>query len=120
MITTRQVRLDLNSKEELAIWKAMQLIEKMGADERLTKAGQCLSDAKSLIGDYLDEIATPNNYKELFHGLTLDRFLSKEVSEGKIDFHLRATSDGKYYIHPQSESGLTFDGEFDFFEGETT
>jgi hypothetical protein len=50
----RRHRLDLNQPAELAIYNAMQEVEKMPADERLTKAVTLLSEAKNLVADYID------------------------------------------------------------------
>lgn len=50
----RRNRLDLNTSAELAVFNAMQELEKMGADTRLTEAGILLQKAKELIADYVD------------------------------------------------------------------
>lgn len=55
MITHRQSRLDLNTQAELAIHNAIQEIEKIGADERLTDAVISLLAAKESVGSYIDE-----------------------------------------------------------------
>lgn len=52
----RRNRLDLNCSAEIAIYNAMQEIEKMAADERLTKAQILLTEASGLIADYIDEV----------------------------------------------------------------
>jgi vacuolar-type H+-ATPase subunit B/Vma2 len=54
--TPRRNRLDLNTPAEVAIFNAMQEVEKAGADVRLTKAGMLLSQAKNLIADYIEGI----------------------------------------------------------------
>lgn len=51
----RRNRLDLNEPSELAIFNAMQEVEKIGADVRLTKAVTLLSEAKELVSDFIDE-----------------------------------------------------------------
>lgn len=51
----RKNRLDLNEPAELAIYYAMQEVEKLPADVRLTKAVTLLSEAKELVGDFIDE-----------------------------------------------------------------
>lgn len=51
----RKNRLDLNEPSELAIYNAMQEVEKVGADVRLTKVVTLLSEAKDVLGDYFDE-----------------------------------------------------------------
>lgn len=55
MTSPRKIRLDLLTPAEMAIFKAMQSVEKLEADERLTKAGILLSEAKDLVSDYIDE-----------------------------------------------------------------
>lgn len=51
----RRIRLDLNEPAELAIYNAMQEVEKIGADVRLTEAVTLLSRAKDLVADFVDE-----------------------------------------------------------------
>lgn len=53
-ISTRRSRLDLNTEAEIIINDAIQEIEKMGADEGLTKAQMLLDQAKNLVSDYID------------------------------------------------------------------
>lgn len=54
-VITRRLRLDLNTEAEIIINDAIQEIEKMGADEKLTKAQILLSEAKDLVSDYIDK-----------------------------------------------------------------
>lgn len=51
----RRNRLDLMKPVEKAIYEVMQELEKIGADVRLTKAGDHLQEAKKLISDFIDE-----------------------------------------------------------------
>jgi hypothetical protein len=51
----RRNRLDLMKPVEKAIHDAMQELEKIGADVRLTQATIHLMDAKKLVSDWLDE-----------------------------------------------------------------
>lgn len=55
MEKNRRNRLDLMTPVERAIYHAMTELEKIGADIRLTQAGDHLQKAKDLISDYLDE-----------------------------------------------------------------
>jgi hypothetical protein len=50
----RRNRLDLNTPAERAIYDAMQEVEKIGADTRLTEAVILLSKAKELVADFID------------------------------------------------------------------
>lgn len=50
---------------ELAIYNAIQEVEKIGADVKLTLAITKLSEAKDLIADYIDEHPLPNSEQEL-------------------------------------------------------
>mgnify|MGYP003451099997 CR=1 FL=1 len=50
----RRNRLDLNTPTELSIYKAMQKVEKMPADVRLTEAVTLLAKAKDLVSDFVD------------------------------------------------------------------
>lgn len=51
----RRSRLDLCEAAEKIIYDAMQEVEKLGADERLTNAIVKLSEAKDLVSDFIDE-----------------------------------------------------------------
>jgi hypothetical protein len=51
----RRVRLDLQTPTERAIYEAMQEVEKMGADARLTDAVILLQQAIDKVADYVDE-----------------------------------------------------------------
>ena len=45
--------------------------------------------------------------------MTIEKYFLIELSEGKIDFHIRAHKDEhgvvSFYIHPQDKNGLTRD-----------
>jgi hypothetical protein len=51
----RRNRLDLNEPAELAIIKAGEEIENLGADVRLTDALNLLWKAKDLVADYIED-----------------------------------------------------------------
>lgn len=51
----RRSRLDLCEPAEKILYDAMQEIEKLGADERLTNAVIKLAEARELVSDYIDE-----------------------------------------------------------------
>ncbi len=51
----RRMRLDLYKPAEVAIYNAMQEVEKMPADVRLTNAVIKLAEAKNLVADFIDE-----------------------------------------------------------------
>lgn len=52
----RRNRLDLNTPAEKAIYDAIQEVERVGADEKLTEAVILLQKAKTLVSDYVDGI----------------------------------------------------------------
>ncbi len=54
MDSPRRNRLDLNTPAEKTIYFAMQEVEKMGADIKLTEAITLLSNARNLVADYID------------------------------------------------------------------
>lgn len=54
MIPRRNI-LDLNTDAELAIRNAIHEVEKLGADEELTKIVVKLDNAKKLLGDFIDD-----------------------------------------------------------------
>jgi hypothetical protein len=56
MKTNRRNRLDLNTPAELAIFNAMQEVEKAGADIRLTEASVLLAKAKDCVANFVDAI----------------------------------------------------------------
>lgn len=51
----RRIRIDQSVPAELAIRNAVDEIEKMGADVRLTNAQVLLEKARELVADYVDE-----------------------------------------------------------------
>ena len=60
----RRIRLDLNTAAELAIHNAIQEVEKVGADVRLTNSVIHLSIAKDLLSDFIDGVETPERMNE--------------------------------------------------------
>lgn len=50
----RRNRIDLNTPAELAIRKACEEVEKIGADIRLTDAVNLLHQAREKVADFLD------------------------------------------------------------------
>jgi hypothetical protein len=57
----RRCMLDLNTPAELAIHNAIQEVEKVGADERLTDSVVYLSKAKESLSDYIDNVPKSSN-----------------------------------------------------------
>lgn len=53
-MTMRRNRLDLLSAPELAIVKAMELVEMLGASPSLTDAVVHLQEARDHVADYID------------------------------------------------------------------
>ena len=51
----RRIRTDLYTPAEKAIYDAMQKVEEMPADERLTEAVMLLEQAQNKVADYVDE-----------------------------------------------------------------
>jgi len=50
----RRSRLDLNTPAEKIIYDAIQVVEKVGADVKLTEAVMLLSKARYLVADFVD------------------------------------------------------------------
>lgn len=50
----RRNRLDLNTPAEKAIYDAIQEVEKLPADVKLTEAVTLLAKAKDLVSDFVD------------------------------------------------------------------
>jgi hypothetical protein len=57
----RRNRLDLCTPAEIAIFQAMQEVEKIGADVKLTKAVTLLAEAKECVADFVDN-TNEHNY----------------------------------------------------------
>lgn len=51
---TRRNNTETMKPAELKILEAIEEVEKMGADERLSKTQILLIDAKNMLGDYID------------------------------------------------------------------
>ena len=51
----RRNRLDLNTPAELAIFNAIQEVEKIGADPKLTDIVISLGKTKDLLSDFIDD-----------------------------------------------------------------
>lgn len=83
--TPRRLRLDLNEPAEIAIYEAMQAVEKMPPDVRLTLAGIKLQEARNLVADFIDGITVPTQ---------------KEVQKQEIQFLL------KYKLSRRADEGL--------------
>jgi hypothetical protein len=56
----RRIRIDLNEPAELAIRNAVNEVEKMPGDIRLTQAVILLSQARELVADFIDNIKPLN------------------------------------------------------------
>lgn len=56
----RRNRLELNTLAEMSINHSIHEVEKLPADERLTKVVTLLSEAKELLSDWVDENQKPN------------------------------------------------------------
>lgn len=86
METPRRNRMDLNTPAELAIYNAMQEVEKIGADQRLTNAVIALQEAKNLVADFID-----GNVERLFHYYERPEFKPKK--QFLLLYHLSRRSD---------------------------
>ena len=67
----RRARLDRCTPAELAIYAAMQEVEKAGADERLTDAIVFLGMARHAVADFVDGVPASYNY---------GRFLARDAA----------------------------------------
>lgn len=54
MLPPRRTRLDLNTPAELAIRNAIDEVENIGADVKLTDAVNLLDQARELVADFID------------------------------------------------------------------
>lgn len=53
---SRRQRLDKCTPAELAIYKAIEEVEKIGADIKLTDAVIKLNEARNLVADFVDDV----------------------------------------------------------------
>lgn len=83
----RRSRLDLCEAAEKIIYDAIQEVEKLGADVRLTNAVVKLSEAKELVSDFIDEQK------------------SNEVNTNETTDDSAADDDGGGGNHPTDPSG---------------
>lgn len=83
--TPRRNRLDLNTQAEHAIRNAVNEVEKVGADVRLTEAVKLLSKANDLVADFIDENPPPvpsiTRYSEITSHEKACEVLGKDPSE---------------------------------------
>lgn len=82
----RRIRLDLMKPAELAIFLAMQEVEKLPADINLTEAVNLLAKAKDLVSDFIDGIS-PSPSLSFFYcwhsDVTSDESCNEQCSECK-------------------------------------
>jgi hypothetical protein len=78
MDTPRRQRLELNTPAEKSIYDAIQEVEKVGADVKLTEAITLLTKAKDLVSDFVDNHIT-------FEKEDYDKFTAKELSQRQLD-----------------------------------
>jgi hypothetical protein len=62
----RRAKMWLWSCAEILIGQAMQEVERMGADERLTKAVTLLADAKNAVADFVDNVNLQNYHPHYY------------------------------------------------------
>jgi hypothetical protein len=79
----RRIRLDLCTPAEVAIYNAMQEVEKMGADTTLTEASGLLDEARNLIADYVDQVvdgAKPSikQHYKIYFNINLEHSLHRD------------------------------------------
>ena len=55
-ILPRRIQIALFSPAEKAIWEAVQVVDSMPADARLTRALTLLSEARAAVADYIDGV----------------------------------------------------------------
>lgn len=61
-VENRRNRIDLFTPAETAIYKAQEEVEKLTGDERLTNAGSLLSDARSWVADFIEDVPISEHY----------------------------------------------------------
>lgn len=56
MSIPRRIQLEKFTPAEKAIYDALQVVESVGADVRLTRAVNLLQEARNLVADYVDGV----------------------------------------------------------------
>ncbi len=87
---SRRNRLDLMEPSEKIIYEAIQEIEKIGADVRLTDAINMLSGAKELVSDFIDKKQTEEKYVinkniKLFKDLKSNSITNSFFEKNKVE-----------------------------------
>lgn len=84
-------RLDLNTPAELAIYKAIQDVEEIGADERLTDIVIMLGKARDLLSDYIDSNPDKELKEAVYTSIGAASMCWKETPKGEFDEQLANT-----------------------------
>lgn len=84
METPRRNRIDLNTPAEKSIDDAIKEVEKIGADGRLTEAVTLLSQAKELVGDFVDQ-PCKHDYKCTLDTDCWSSYTCKKCGHTRID-----------------------------------
>lgn len=79
----RRNQLDKCTTAELAIYKAVEEVENIGADQRLTGAVMKLNDARILVANFVDEIPLPGFLERL-----IDEKNELDVKSAKLESFL--------------------------------
>ena len=96
----RRVRIDLNTPAEKSIYDAIQEVEKVGADVRLTEVVILLGKAKNLLADYIDEQIANNNKSDS------DKFSEEELACLKARFQDLSLMDNMKMLFCSTNGGF--------------
>ncbi len=96
METLRRNRLDLNTLAEKSIYDAIQEVEKVGADVRLTEAVILLSKARDLVADFIDNIEIK---KDIFSYLIRSETENVIFKNNLVYGYARDEDEAKYLCH---------------------
>lgn len=87
----RRCRLDLNTSAELAIYKAIQDVEEIGVDERLTDIVIMLVKARDLLSDYVDSDSDKGLKEAVYTSIGAASMCWEETPKGEFDEQLANT-----------------------------
>lgn len=88
----RRIRLDLNVPAELAIRKAVDEVEAMGADPKLTNAVILLGEAREMVADFIDKVPENETEAEITFGEKVVRTRFNPSNAGNVNFFKDSTA----------------------------
>lgn len=115
METPRKNRLDLNIPAEMAIYNAIQEVEKLGAAPKLTEVVEMLSNSKELLSEYVDskqdEVELVKHFNTLLENRDAEISHFKNVIKNVYEMNIEIANKNDYNFI-DSEMGLLLKSNF--------